>query len=119
MVDRAGGPVMGLTLYWEQRLEAAELVAFFDENRDAWLKAARDALQYARDRFPENSTIRRDDVAQFLVPVIEVDEDFKNHLDSNRLTQKYWAKHFGDLIIDRVWEDVIGQGQPHDEGAKD
>jgi hypothetical protein len=100
---------MGLTLYWEQKLDDAGLVGFFDDNKSAWLTAARDALQYARDRFPENSTIRRDDVAQFLIPVVEVDEDFKNNLDSNRLTQKYWAKHFSDLIIDRVWDEITGQ----------
>lgn len=101
---------MGLTLYWEKRLDDADLVKFFDDNREAWLKAACDALQYSRARFPENSTIRRDDVAQFLVPVVEVDEDFKNHLDSNRLTQKYWAKHFADLIVDRVWDEIVAQG---------
>lgn len=101
---------MGLTLYWEQKLDAADLISFFDDNRQAWLTAALDALQYARDRFPENATIRRDDVAQFLIPVVEVDEDFKNHLDSNRLTQKYWAKYFSDLIIDRVWEEITAQG---------
>jgi hypothetical protein len=65
--DSVGGQIMGLTLYWEQRLDDADLVSFFDDNRQAWLTAARDALQYARDRFPDNSTIRRDDIAQFLV----------------------------------------------------
>jgi hypothetical protein len=100
---------MGLTLYWDQKLDDAGLISFFDDNRQAWLIAARDALQYARDRFPADSTIRRDDVAQFLVPVVEVNEDFKNLLDSNRLTQKYWAKHFSDLIIDRVWDEIVAQ----------
>jgi hypothetical protein len=103
---------MGLTLYWEQRLDGVGFVDFLDENRDAWLTASRDALQYTRERFPNDSTIRRDDVAQFLVPVIEVDEIFKNHLDTNKLTQKYWAKHFADLVIDRVWDEIIAQGTP-------
>jgi hypothetical protein len=103
---------MGLTLYWEQKLEDAGLINFFDENRDAWLAAARDGLQYVRTSFPNDATIRRDDVAQVLIHVIEVDEDFKNHLDSNRLTQKYWAKHFGDLVIDRTWDEITRQGAP-------
>jgi hypothetical protein len=103
---------MGLTLYWDQRLEDAGLIEFFDENRDAWLAAARDALQYVRTSFPQDATIRRDDVAQFLIHVIEVDEDFKNHLDSNKLTQKYWAAHFADLVIDRTWNEITNQGAP-------
>jgi hypothetical protein len=103
---------MGLTLYWEQRLEDAELIEFFDENRDAWLAAARDAIQYVRTSFPQDATIRRDDVAQFLIHVIEVDEGFKNHLDSNRLTQKYWARNFADLVIDRTWNEITNQGVP-------
>jgi hypothetical protein len=103
---------MGLTLYWDQKLDDAGLIDFFDENRDAWLAAARDALAYARGSFPQDATIRRDDVAQFLIHVIEVDEIFKNHLDSNRLKQKYWAEHFADLVIDRTWDEITRQGAP-------
>jgi hypothetical protein len=101
---------MGLTLYWEQGLRDAELIRFFEANRAAWATAAREALQYARGRFPQGAPIRRDDVAQFLVNVIEVDENFKNHLAENRLTQKYWAKHFADLIVDRTWGEMTNQG---------
>ena len=103
---------MSLTLYWEQRLGDAELIQFFDNNRAAWLTAAREAMQYTRSRFPPRSPIRRDDVAQFLVNVIEVDENFKNHLASKKLTQKYWTNHFADLIIDRTWNEISNQGGP-------
>jgi hypothetical protein len=91
-------------------LEAAELNVFFDDNRETWVTAAREAIQYVRTSFPPDTTIRRDDVAQFLLHVIEVDEDFKNHLDANRLTQKYWAKHFADLVIDQTWNEITNQG---------
>ncbi len=30
---------MGLTLYVEQKLKSADLIAFFDDNRDAWVAA--------------------------------------------------------------------------------
>lgn len=103
---------MSLTLYWDQRLKDAKLIRFFDNNRAAWLTAAREAMQYTRSRFPQGAPIRRDDVAQFLVNVIEVDENFKNHLASNKLTQKYWAKHFADLIIDRTWNEMTNEGGP-------
>lgn len=100
---------MGLTLYWEQKLIEAGLDTFFDDNKEKWLAAAKESIQYVRTSFPEDSAIRRDDVAQVMVHVIEVDEDFKNHLASNRLTQKYWAKHFADLVVDRTWNEITNQ----------
>jgi uncharacterized protein YbjT (DUF2867 family) len=103
---------MSLTLYWEKRLQEAELVQFFEANRNAWLTAAREAYQYARTSFPQGSPIRRDDVAQFLVDVIEVDDTFKNHLATNRLRQRYWAQHFADLVIDRAWNEIANEGNP-------
>jgi hypothetical protein len=101
---------MGLTLYWEQKLAAAGLVRFFDQNRAAWLIVARDALQYVKKRFPRDATIRHDDVAKIVVPVIEVDEGLKKYLDRNKLTQKYWPLHFADLVIDRTWNEITNQG---------
>ncbi|HZR62862.1 MAG TPA: hypothetical protein VFA80_18105 [Xanthobacteraceae bacterium] len=103
---------MSLTLYWEKRLREAELVGFFEANRPAWLAAAREAYQYARTSFPQGSPIRRDDAAQFLVDVIEVDDTFKNHLAANRLRQRYWANHFADLVIDRTWNEITNEGGP-------
>jgi hypothetical protein len=88
------------------------LIEFFDHNQAAWVAAAKEAYGYVKGSFPADSTIRRDDVAQFLIHVIEVDEDFKNHLDTNRLKQKYWAKFFADLVIDRTWNEVTNQGAP-------
>ncbi len=103
---------MSLTLYWEKRLQDNGLIQFFEENRNAWLAVARQGYQYASGSFPQGSPIRRDDVAQFLVDVIEVDDSFKNHLASNKLRQRYWAQHFADLIIDRTWVELTNQEVP-------
>ena len=91
---REGHLAMSLTLYWEQRLRDAELIRYFDGHRAAWLLAAREAMQYTRSRFPHGAPIRRDDVAQFLVNVIEVDDGFKNHLAEHRLTSEILGKTF-------------------------
>jgi hypothetical protein len=95
---------MPLRWYWEQKLASAGLVRFFDQNRAAWLIVARDALQYVKKRFPRDATIRHNDVAKIVVPVIEVDEGLKKYLDRYKITQKYWPLHFADLVIDRTWK---------------
>ena len=101
---------MGLTLFWEQKLTSAGLVRLFEQNRAAWLAVAQDAIEFVRSSFPHDAMIRRDDVAKILVPVIEVDKGFKKYLDANKLTQKYWATHFADLVIDRTWNEIVNQG---------
>ena len=62
---------------------------------------AKRAEQFVRESFPKGATIRPDDVAKALVPVLEVDKDFVDFLSVNRLRQKYWFRDFADYILDR------------------
>lgn len=95
---------MGLTLEIEQRLEAVGLVQFYEDESDTWIQAAQKAYNYVRDGFPENSTIRRDDVSKALEPVVEVHEKLKLKLEELKLREKHWFSRFVDLIIDRTWD---------------
>ncbi len=97
---------MALTLDVEQRLEAVELIGFFNENRDAWTAIAKDTYEFVRKHFPEGSKIRHDDVAKALRPVVEVDENLQDALHEKRLSQKYWVTFFTDLVIDRTWNEI-------------
>jgi hypothetical protein len=104
---------MALTLEAEQRLSDAGLVEFFDADQARWLQMAQRAHRYARQNFPHNATIRHDDVAKFLVPILEVHEPFRDRLKEDKLRGKFWISFFADLILDRAWAN-IGGGQ--DEG---
>jgi hypothetical protein len=97
---------MALTLEAEQRLESVGLVALFDDDREAWLDAAKQTKAFIKSNFPEGSLIRRDDVAKALIPVLEVNEVLKASLNVNKLRGKFWIKDFADLIIDRTWNDL-------------
>jgi hypothetical protein len=97
---------MALTLEVEQRLEAVGLVAFFDRYRDDWLTLARQTYSFIKGNFPEGSTIRPDDVAKALKPILEVDEDLRDTLNEGKLKQKYWVSDFTDLVIDRTWDEI-------------
>lgn len=97
---------MALTLESEQRLRRVELTAFFEESREEWLKLAKETYEFMQTNFPEGVTIRRDDIAKALVPLLEVKESLIDCLNEKKLKQKYWISDFCDLIIDRTWQEI-------------
>lgn len=97
---------MALTLVVEQRLTDVGLVALFTQHQTVWTAAAQRTKDYVTQNFPTGSTIRPDDVAKAMHPILEVDANLKQKLASSKLTQKYWVSDFVDLIIDRVWSQL-------------
>src|ERR1700676_3587238 len=95
---------MALTFDVEQRLIRANLATFFNDHQPIWLAAAKEAHEYLHGF----STIRPDDVAKVLHPIIEVNVQLQNTLATKRLTQKYWTKYFVDLIFDKTWQQIHG-----------
>jgi hypothetical protein len=101
-----GYQVVALTLESEQRLRDVGLINLHDQHASTWLEAAQEAKLYLAGNFPNGAIIRRDDVAKALHPVLEVNEALKQYLDENRLRGKFWIRFFGDLIIDRTWDQL-------------
>lgn len=97
---------MSLTLKVEQRLSAVKLVDFFTEHPARWHTLAKKTHIFIVAQFPNGATIRRDDVALAMVPLLEVNEDLGTYLQTNKLTQKYWIRDFADLIVDRAWDGI-------------
>jgi hypothetical protein len=100
---------MALTLDKEQRLEVTGLIQFLDDNEEEWLANARDTYRFVREKFPPRSTVRPDDVAKALLPIVEVHEKLRQFLNREKLTQKYWISYFTDLVIDRTWNQISGE----------
>lgn len=98
---------MSLTLDVELKLKNVGLVDFFTKSKKVWLALAKHSFQFVSQNFPTTATIRTDDVAKALVPVLEVNESLRNYLSADKLSQKYWFRHFADLILDRCWADII------------
>jgi hypothetical protein len=94
---------MALTLEAEQRLGNMELIKFFVDNEAVWEAVAKETYAFVKGKFPKSSKVRPDDVAKFLIPVLEVDTGFRNRLDVKPLRGKFWISDFADLIIDRTW----------------
>ena len=94
---------MGLTLEIEQNLERVSLVELFNTHRGRWEAMGRKSHDFVRKSFPDGASIRPDDVAKALLPLLEVDETLSNKLAQKKLKQKYWVRNFCDLILDRCW----------------
>ncbi len=99
---------MALTLEAEQRLENVELTGFFTKKMAQWKKLAEQAYKFVKRTFPDKATIRHDDVAKTLVPVLEVHKELREFLAEKKLKQKYWVSDFVDLVLDRTWGDIQG-----------
>ena len=97
---------MALKLKVEQDLEKVGLTGLFEEHRPDWLGFAQRTYQHVRANFPPDATVRRDDVAEFLAPLLRVNDDLTDFLDGAKLTQKYWVNYFVDLILDRCWGEI-------------
>ena len=102
---------MALNATKSKRLEDAGLDQYFDQHRALWDQKARRAYDYAKAFVVESGEeVRQDDVVPLLVPALEVFDDFRDHLAREKLTQKYWYTYFAELIVDRLWEELIEQG---------
>lgn len=109
---------MSLTAEWELALRDVGLIGFFDENRDAFKETAQASYEYTESHVtsPVGLPLRRDDVAEILVAALTTNEPLREFLASHSgLKQKYWYRHFADLILDRLWEE-LADGEADEEG---
>ena len=95
---------MALTSEEYVELAAAGLVELFARDRVRYVELAGRARAYAASYLTEAGLpVRLDDVAQVLEPALHVQADLRDHLAGRRLTQKYWYRRFGDLVIEAGW----------------
>ncbi len=107
--------MMALTLEAEQRMEAVGMIAFYNANAASWLAVVKETKEFVTRNFPEGSLIRRDDVAKALIPVLEVNEDFQDFRNEQKLRPKYWIRDFADLLVDRSWDRLSGGNEDGEE----
>jgi hypothetical protein len=104
---------MSLTFKVEKRLIDADLVTFFEKGEkkaSKWHKVAKETFDFVQKHFPNGATIRPDDVAVALIPLLEVEEELGAFLQENKLQQQYWYRYFADLIVDRCWPSIKAKG---------
>jgi hypothetical protein len=98
---------MSLTATDYQSLKRVGLTKFFTDNRAMYLALAKEAYGYAKKCVgPTGQNVRPDDVAPLLLQALELNDKLTNWLAGKRLTQQYWYKRFGDLVIDDTWKEL-------------
>jgi hypothetical protein len=93
-------------------MEDKGFMGLFDDHKALWESKAKEAYTYTANVL--NTTgepVRPDDVLPLLVPALEVADEFRSFLEDKRLTQKYWKTHFGELVLDRLWEPLTTPDQ--------
>ena len=95
---------MALNLNKLKRLEDAGLAELFEHDRKLWTAMAKDAYAYTR-KFV-GAEVRPDDVVPTLVPALEVSDRLRTFLAQKKLTQNYWYTWYGELLVDRLWDDL-------------
>jgi hypothetical protein len=68
--------------------------------------SSQDAYDYTRKTYPDGSTIRRDDVAEALIPVLEVHPKLRAFLKSEKIRGKHWIEDFCDYVLEKTWDEI-------------
>jgi hypothetical protein len=96
---------VALSLNKLKRLTDAGLVELFEDDLKLWTAMAKDAHGYTRKFI--GAEVRPDDVVPTLVPALEVSDRLRTFLASRKLTQNYWYVWFAELVVDRLWPDLV------------
>jgi len=108
---------MALNLFKEVRLRDAGLTELFESELELWRVLARQAYSYVSSYIEASGAqIRPDDVVPALQPVLEVTPELRQFLDRAKLRQQYWYEWFGELVIDRFWDELEQQSRGSSRG---
>jgi hypothetical protein len=107
--EQPSDALMALSLVKEIRLRDAGLTQLYEKELKLWRAMAQQAYTYAAGYIEASGArLRQDDVVPALQPVLEVTPELRNFLDREKLRQRYWYEWFAELVIDRLWDELMG-----------
>jgi len=107
---------MSLSLYELQQIKKVRLDSLYEGNQKYWDVMSIKSHIFAELNFqPENEgyIIHLEDVAKFLMPVLEVDHNLDKYLGINKLREKYWIRYCCGYILDQYWDKFRKGKLPH------
>jgi hypothetical protein len=98
---------VGLTAEVELSLRDTGLVDYFDRHQKPFTEMFEASRAYVAGYVETvQLPVRRDDVANRLVPALMTHEGLREFMAERKLRQLYWFQRFADLIYDRLWDDA-------------
>lgn len=92
---------MGLTESKIKDLQDKKFDKLYEKHKKPWLKMVKNACEFAQLHIAGGNPPRPDDILKALLPMLEVDEDLRNHQEENRARFKHFREYFGEYIIDK------------------
>jgi hypothetical protein len=95
---------MGLSEAKKKELEAKDFHKLFSNKKHnpKWVIVVKKAYAYAKDTITDGKEPRPDDVSDALLPILNKDDDLRNHQRDNRASSKRYKIAFADYIVDQV-----------------
>ena len=99
---------MGLTGVARIRLENKGFAKLFTDHQHEWISMAEKAKSLIAGQLPHGEPTV-DDIRKTLLPLVELHPKLREHLEKQKLKQKYWIGDFTDYLLQKVYEPKLGQ----------
>jgi hypothetical protein len=96
-----GTAFVGLTESKIKDLKDKKFDKLYTKHEDAWRTMVKNAFAFAKKSIAGGSEPRPDDVLKVLLPMLEVNEELRNHQEDVHARYKRFREYFGDYIIDK------------------
>jgi hypothetical protein len=95
---------MGLSEAKKKELEAKNFHRLFKDkhHHQKWIAIAKKAFTYAKENITDGDEPRPDDISDALLPILNKDDDLRDHQRDNRASSKKWKLAFAEYIVDQV-----------------
>jgi hypothetical protein len=95
---------MGLSEAKKKELEAKDFHKLFSHHKHhaKWVIVVQKAYAYAKDTITDGREPRPDDVSDALLPILNKDDDLRDHQRENHASSRRYKEAFADYIVDQV-----------------
>jgi hypothetical protein len=92
---------LGLTEAKIKDLIEKKFDKLYTKSEPTWTKMAEDAYKFAKAHIAGGKEPRPDDILKALVPMLEVNQQLRDHQEDNKCRYKRFREYFGEYIIDK------------------
>lgn len=92
-------------------LNDKEFDKLFKRYKAEWLKMVGVAYYFTKTNITNCNDPRQDDVLKGLLPMLEVNENFRKHQEEVHARYRRFREYFGEYIIDEFYRNEVNKGE--------